>query len=63
MDNDERLKMLLEINPFALQVDRRKRLGQILNYMKSESCKSPFDEHVIDFLELTLEYQDNSPDF
>lgn len=39
----------------------RERMERLLNLMKSEPGKSPFDEWVIDFLELMLEYHDRTP--
>jgi hypothetical protein len=35
--------------------ERKARYEYLLNAMKSEPCKSPFDEMVIDFLEMLYE--------
>lgn len=50
-------------NPFYEHAARKLTLGQYLDWMKREPGKSPFDEKVIDFLELLLDYVDKGPAF
>jgi hypothetical protein len=43
---------------FTRPKEIRAEMERLLHFMKSESGKSPFDEWVIDFLDLLLEYED-----